>query len=229
MRALVLLCLVHVALARNYGWTPPDPNRPTSAPGPNAGNACQKNDQYCGCCMMVQETNRLQMYFNETLNRVEEEFNKTKQYLSMIKDSRVAFSVALNNESNMVCFGPFRADASVIYRHVFLNLGGDYNVSTGVFTVPRSGVYSLALTVYSDAGTPGGSLAACATLQVNGKVVAGPSERNTQDQEDSVTIVLALHLKAGDKVAVNLPTGCFLCDDKSHYNTFSAFLLYCTE
>uniref|UniRef100_A0A3P8U9Y7 Cerebellin 20 n=1 Tax=Amphiprion percula TaxID=161767 RepID=A0A3P8U9Y7_AMPPE len=144
-------------------------------------------------------------------------------------DSRVAFSVALNNESNMVCFGPFRADASVIYRHVFLNLGGDYNVSTGVFTVPRSGVYSLALTVYSDAGTPGGSLAACATLQVNGKVVAGPSERNTQDQEDSVTIVLALHLKAGDKVAVNLPTGCFLCDDKSHYNTFSAFLLYCTE
>ncbi|XP_022061487.2 C1q-related factor-like [Acanthochromis polyacanthus] len=229
MRALVLLCLLPVALARKYDWNPRDPNRPTSTPDPNAVNACQKTDQYCGCCMMVQETNRLQMYFNEVLNMVEEEYNKTEQYLNMINDSRIAFSVALNNESKMNCIGPFRENTSVIYRTVFLNLGDGYNMSTGVFTVPRSGVYSLALTVYSDAGTPGGSLAACATLQVNGKVVAGPSERNMQDQEDSVTIVVALHLKAGDKVAVNLPIGCFLCDDKSHYNTFSGFLLYCTE
>lgn len=143
--------------------------------------------------------------------------------------SRSAFSVALTNENSMNCFGPFRDDKLIPYKHVFINLGGGYNPDTGIFTVPRSGVYSLALTVYSDAGSPGNSLAACASLQVDGRVVSGPRERNMQDQEDSATIVVALHLRAGETVAVNLPIGCFLCDDNSHYNTFTGFLLYATD
>ncbi|XP_033952802.1 cerebellin 20 [Pseudochaenichthys georgianus] len=109
---------------------------------------------------------------------------------------------------------------------VSINLGDSYSTETGIFTVPRSRVYSLALTVYSDAGAPGNTLAACASLQVSGLVVARSKDRNMQDQEDSATIVVALHLNAGDKVAVNLPIGCFLCDDNSHYNTFTGFLLY---
>ncbi|KAG7478964.1 complement C1q 4 [Solea senegalensis] len=155
----------------------------------------------------------------------------TKAYLSPFgySGSRSAFSVALNNDNHLNCYGTFRDDKLVIYKHVFINLGGGYNVETGVFTVPRSGVYSLALTVYSDAGSPGNTLAACASLQVNDMVVAGPTDHNMQDQEDSATIVMALHLMAGDQVAVNLPVGCFLCDNKSHYNTFSGFLLYATD
>jgi hypothetical protein len=26
-----------------------------------------------------------------------------------------------------------------------------------------------------------------------------------------------------------LPIGCFLCDEQSHYNTFTGFLLYATD
>lgn len=114
----------------------------------------------------------------------------------------------------------------VPFKQAFLNLGGGYNSTNGIFTVPHTGLYSLALTVYSDAGTPGGKLAACAGLQVNGQVVAGASEKNNLDQEDSSSAAVALHLKAGDQVAVFLPRGCLLCDDSSHYNTFSGFLLY---
>lgn len=143
--------------------------------------------------------------------------------------SRSAFSVALTNEKGFKCFGPFRDDRLITYTHIFINLGDGYNTGTGIFTVPRSGVYSLALTVYSDAGSPGNTLAACASLQVNDRVLARPSENNAQDQEDSATIVVAVHLKAGDQVSVNLPIGCFLCDDNSHYNTFSGFLLYATD
>lgn len=110
-----------------------------------------------------------------------------------------------------------------------MNLGTGYNQQTGVFTAPRAGTYSLALTVYSDAGAPGNTLAACAALQVNGKSVAELHEKNMQDQEDSATVVVAVHLKAGDQVSVNLPIGCFLCDNKSHYNTFSGLLLYATN
>lgn len=150
-------------------------------------------------------------------------------FLSASPASRSAFSVALTNEGSLKCIGPYRDDKIIPYKHIFLNLGDGYSPETGIFTVPRSGVYSLALTIFSDAGSPGNTLAACASLQVNNKVLAGPREMNMQDQEDSSTIVVAVHLKAGDRVAVNLPIGCFLCDDSSHYNTFTGFLLYSTD
>uniref|UniRef100_A0A665V534 Cerebellin 20 n=1 Tax=Echeneis naucrates TaxID=173247 RepID=A0A665V534_ECHNA len=156
-----------------------------------------------------------------------EDVTRHDQGLDLLEASyRSAFSVALINDKSLKCFGPFRDNKVIIYKHVFLNLGDGYSVDTGIFTVPRSGVYSLALTVYSDAGSPGNSLAACATLRINGQLVSGPREKNMQDQEDSATIVVALHLNAGDEVAVSLPIGCFLCDDSSHYNTFTGFLLY---
>ncbi|XP_059188079.1 complement C1q-like protein 4 [Centropristis striata] len=189
--------------------------------------ACQSGMGSCRCCLMAQEVKRLQTYFSTTLDEIEEENNKTIAVIDKVKDSRTAFSVALRDTFG--CYGAFDKERVIVYKHVFINLGGSYSDETGIFTVPHSGVYSLALTVYSDAGSPGSLLSACANLEVNGQVVAGPRENNEQDQEDSATINLALHLKAGDKVTVNLPPGCFLCDDSSHYNTFSGFLLYLEE
>lgn len=208
---------------------------------------------------MQQQIHRMKMFFNTSLAELETELTKTKNILNNVRGetqvsqhpsirslfltvnclffldtftplgSRSAFSVALNNEDDLKCFGSFRDDKLITYSHIFINLGNGYNQQTGIFTTPRAGVYSLALTVYSDAGSPGNTLAACAALQVNGKSVAEPHEKNMQDQEDSATIVVAVHLNAGDKVSVNLPIGCFLCDNKSHYNTFSGFLLYATD
>lgn len=128
-----------------------------------------------------------------------------------------------------MCLGPFRDDRLIAYNAVFMNLGDSYSTDTGIFTVPRSGVYSLALTVYSDAGSPANTLAACARLLHNGREVAKTTDENMQDQEDSATIVVALRLAAGDQVSVHLPIGCFLCDGNSHYNTFSGYLLYATD
>lgn len=207
---------------------------------------------------MQQQIHRMKMFFNASLTELEKELTKTKNILNNVRGetpapqhpsiegfsyppspfslfistpaaSRSAFSVALYNEDELRCFGSFRDDKIITYSHIFMNLGNGYNPQTGIFTAPRSGVYSLALTVYSDAGSPGNTLAACAALQVNGKNVAEPREKNMQDQEDSATIVAAVQLNAGDEVSVNLPIGCFLCDNKSHYNTFSGFLLYATD
>lgn len=218
---------------------------------------CLTDQASCGCCLMQQQIHRMKMFFNMSLTELETELEKTKAILNNVRGesrcsgfakrfdtiwavlqwslflpfpaSRSAFSVALTKEDSLKCFGPFRDDKLITYEHIFINLGNGYDASTGIFTVPRSGVYNLALTIYSDAGSPGNTLAACAGLQVNGQLVAGPSEKNMQDQEDSATIVLAVHLQAGDRVSVNLPIGCFLCDDSSHYNTFSGFLLYATD
>ncbi|KAG7270537.1 hypothetical protein CRUP_026429 [Coryphaenoides rupestris] len=141
--------------------------------------------------------------------------------------SRSAFSVALTN--NRWCLGPALSDIDIAYKHVFLNLGGNYNVQNGIYTAPRSGVYSFAFTVYSDAGSNSLKLQACAMLQVNNKTVSIITDRETSDQEDSASSVLALKLNAGDKVVVVLPEGCYLCDDDQHYNTFTGFLLYSSD
>ncbi|XP_035009434.1 C1q-related factor-like [Hippoglossus stenolepis] len=224
--AIVLLCLLGTAMAEEDGFTWGGPGENVN---PTEDNVCLTDQASCGCCLMQQQIHRLGTFLNLTFNALEKELIKTKTVLNNVRDSRSAFSVALTNQVSLNCLGPFRDKKLIAYKHVFINLGDSYSVDTGIFKVPRSGVYSLALTVYSDAGSPGNSLAACASLQVNGQVVAGPREQNMQDQEDSATIVVALHLSSGDIVAVNLPIGCFLCDDNSHYNTFTGFLLYATD
>lgn len=142
-------------------------------------------------------------------------------------DSRTAFSVALTDWRR--CVGPDRSEIDVAYQSVFLNMGVAYDIRTGIFTAPHSGVYSLAVTVFSDAGSPGSLLAACAHLSRNGVALAGLREKNHEDQEDTASVVLTVQLRAGDQVSVKLLPGCYLCDDHNHYNTFSGFLLYTTE
>ncbi|XP_068567634.1 complement C1q-like protein 4 [Cebidichthys violaceus] len=221
MRAIVLICLLHAALP--FSW---DLSGPIPTLGP--GSECVTDSGSCGCCTMLKEMDRLTTYFNTTLNTLEKEYEQTKHSLDKMKASRSAFSASLTNDKT-ICHGPYNFAKLLSYKRVFINLGNGYSADTGVFTAPHSGVYSLALTVYSDTGAPGGKMVACAELLVNSQLVAGPREGNERDQEDSTTTVVALHLKAGDTVAVNLPSGCFICDDSSQHNTFSAFLLYPTE
>uniref|UniRef100_A0A3P9LVY3 Cerebellin 20 n=1 Tax=Oryzias latipes TaxID=8090 RepID=A0A3P9LVY3_ORYLA len=223
MRAVALLCLLCVSADGQYNWDGP------GRVGPDSSNACTVDQASCGCCIMLQEMNRLKTYFDTTLTDIEEDFRKTNQSLSTLKAKRVAFTAALYSGDNFKCYGPFTTNSVIIYKQMFLNLGGAYSTDTGLLTVPFSGVYSLAVTSYSDSGSPGFTLAICSSLQVNGKTVAAAKDFNTNDKEDSATIAVALQLTAGDKVSVSLTRGCFLCDDSSHYNTFSAFLLYATE
>uniref|UniRef100_A0A3B4X2M8 Cerebellin 20 n=1 Tax=Seriola lalandi dorsalis TaxID=1841481 RepID=A0A3B4X2M8_SERLL len=141
--------------------------------------------------------------------------------------SRSAFSVALTHDKMLSCYGPFSDDKLIVYKHVFLNLGDSYNMKTGIFTAPRSGVYSFAVTIFSV--VPSGKMATSANLQVNGQAMATLLEQHGNDTEDSATVVVALQLKAGDEVAVNLLKRYSICDNNSHFNTFTGFLLYATD
>ncbi|XP_051813943.1 complement C1q-like protein 4 [Acanthochromis polyacanthus] len=177
---------------------------------------------------MQRQMNRTETYFNKSVEGMHRLLSESKKKLTDMRASRSAFSVALNNDSALTCFGPFNEDRLIVYKHVFLNLGGGYMVSTGVFTAPLSGVYSFALTIYGKAPN-NNTLAVCASLRVNGTVVTGPTEKGMYDREDSATTVVAVKLKAGDEVDVVLPAGCFVCDNSSHFNTFTGFLLYATD
>ncbi|KAM3875298.1 C1q-related factor-like [Diretmus argenteus] len=226
MRALVFLCLLGTALS--YSWNPTTGySRTAQPPYRDIGSVCLTDQASCGCCLMQQQMNRMEMFFNESINKLQQNVDSTLTVLNNVRASRSAFSVSLTNAR--WCYGPLRTQETIVYQHIFINLGGNYDLGTGIFTVPRSGVYSFALTVYSDSGATNNSLAACAILVVNGETIARPRDRNQQDQEDSATIVVALQLNAGDRVSAMLPIGCFLCDNNSHFNTFTGYLLYATD
>ncbi|XP_037630354.1 complement C1q-like protein 2 [Sebastes umbrosus] len=212
MRAIVLLCLLHAAFSKQlYTW-------PGKHDSPDY--ACLKDQPSCGCCLMQKKMMRMESFFNQTYEAITKYLAKPKMALDDMMTNRSAFSVGLNHTEMMSCFGPFPV---IKYNNVFLNLGDGYNTDTGIFTVPRCGVYSLAVTVYSSSIT---SLMACGNLLVNGQMVASVIERKGQDDEDSATVVVSVKLKTGDEVKVNLPEGCAICDDHNNFNTFTGFLLY---
>uniref|UniRef100_A0A3Q2QVA7 Cerebellin 20 n=1 Tax=Fundulus heteroclitus TaxID=8078 RepID=A0A3Q2QVA7_FUNHE len=229
MRAIILLCLLHAAFGQvqnKFSWNGPAVTKATA--DSSQDKLCSNDQAACGCCLMQKQMSRMEEFFNMTAKELSQQLMNTKTTLNNIKKNRVAFSVALNNDNSMTCFGPFPDDRRIPYKQVFLNLGDSYNAQTGVFTVPRSGVYSVAATVYSLSPFDMPQ-ATCAQLQVNGAVVAPLLEKNGLDSEDSSTVVLARHLKAGDQVTVSLQKGCNICDDVNHFNTFTSFLLYAAE
>ncbi|XP_056314116.1 C1q-related factor [Danio aesculapii] len=221
---VVLFCVLPLVLGqqKTYSWDGPGQ---TLAPDPI--NPCLTDQESCGCCVMQKKKWQLQQYLNSSMNVLEDSLAKAQNTLKNIRDNRVAFSVGLTDKRR--CIGPVKLPINVVYQSIFINIGEAYNSTNGVFTVPRSGVYNLAFTVFSDAGSPGAPLAVCASIRKNGVALAALREIYDQDQEDQATAVLLAQLSVGDRITISLQAGCWLCDDQNHYNTFSGFLLYATE
>ncbi|XP_029372536.1 complement C1q-like protein 2 [Echeneis naucrates] len=231
MRAIVLLCLLHALGGETqYSWDGPVqtamPQMEPYKTEPYKNDACLEDQASCGCCLLKTEMKRMKEFFNLTSEEMKKELKESKMILNNMRASRSAFSVALTDDKMSSCHGPFPDDSVITYKRVFLNLGDSYDMQTGRFTAPRSGVYSLAVTMYG--AVTAGKMATCTQLQVNNREVTTLLERNGQDTQDSASVVVALRLKAGDQVAVKLLKGCSVCDSNNHYNTFTGFLLYAT-
>ncbi|KAF7219559.1 cerebellin-3 isoform X2 [Nothobranchius furzeri] len=224
MKAIMLLCVLHAAFGQlpNYGWNGQN-QLPSSSPA-GVVTDCNSDQASCSCCLMQRKMQRMEQLFNSTVSEISKQLASSKTNINSVKTSRSVFSVALNNASALTCVGPNANDAPIIYKYTFYNTGG-YSTQTGIFTAPLSGVYSLAVSIYSVTSADK-SQASCASLLVNGNVVSSLSDRNGLDVEDSSTSVLAITLKAGDQVSVSLLSGCNICDSFNHFNTFTGFLLY---
>lgn len=222
---VVLFCVLPLVLSqqqRTFSW-----DAPGETPAPDVINPCLADQDSCSCCVMLKKKWDLERYLNTSLNSLEDSLARAQTTLKNIRENQVAFSTGLADKKR--CVGPVKTAVNVTYQSIFINIGEAYNSTTGVFLVPRSGVYNLALTAFSDTGSAGVPLAICVSIRQNGVALAAIREKYDQDQEDQGTVVLLAELRAGDRITVSLQPGCWLCDDQNHYNTFSGFLLYATE
>ncbi|KAM8742326.1 uncharacterized protein AB9X84_019426 isoform 1-T1 [Acanthopagrus schlegelii] len=131
---------------------------------------------------------------------------------------KVAFYAALTDARTL---GPYNTDITLKYSKVFTNIGKAYNPSTGFFTAPVKGVYSLQFTVM-------GYNAGVISVQVykNNQRIMSNWERNTDVNPEYFTKSLVLELTAGDEIHLVLPSGHSIFDDSNNYSTFSGSLLF---
>ncbi|KAM8854061.1 cerebellin 20 [Synchiropus picturatus] len=177
----------------------------------------------CVCCVMLKRVNHLKTLLHEKLSTLEAQYAQAQRDITKFVSHRTAFTFVIFNDHAFKCIGPVSSDQTIRYQRPLLNLGDAYDSQTGIFTVLYSGVYSMAITVFSDTGVLG-SYKTCAHLRVNEKVMASSIDQHRADSEDNASFSLLMHLQAGDRVDVRISKGCMICDH-SNYNSFTAFLL----
>ncbi|KAM8742518.1 uncharacterized protein AB9X84_019559 isoform 6-T6 [Acanthopagrus schlegelii] len=131
---------------------------------------------------------------------------------------KVAFYTALTDAGQL---GPYNTDITLKYSKVFTNIGKAYNPSTGFFTAPVKGVYSLQFTVF---GYHAG-LIAVHVYKNNQRIMANWENINNYVPE-YFTKSLVLELTAGDEIHLVLPSGRSIFDNSDNYSTFSGSLLF---
>ncbi|KAK7882838.1 hypothetical protein WMY93_029012 [Mugilogobius chulae] len=187
-----------------------------------SGQGASCSSGVCGCCLMTKQLERMDQFFQMSYDHMTEELTAAKTAINDIRASRTSFSAVLSNPTQNCNNQVVSATATrVKYNMVKVNMGNNYNSTTGEFTAPRKGVYSFALTLYNL-----GPYKSCATLMVNGIAKYALMERRTADTQDSASVSISLSLEAGDKVYVEEPANCVMCAHDNLYNTFTGYLMY---
>ncbi|XP_027009318.1 cerebellin-3-like [Tachysurus fulvidraco] len=147
----------------------------------------------------------------------------TEDLLPTNKDVRVAFSAFLLNTVGPRNVGPFTYTTTLIYKHVFLNIGEAYDPNTGVFTAPLKGAY--VFRVFSKAaGQPANSMTA--GLYKNSQHMFSTHAHQTGGFYSSSNGA-SLPLEKGDTVSVRLYAGTWIFDNGAHHHSsFSGHLLF---
>ncbi|XP_043935002.1 cerebellin-1-like [Protopterus annectens] len=213
-----LLTLIALSGA-DYAW---DSNNTPNLPAANSD--CSSDSESCSCCMMKQLLQTLENRVNWSINFLMQQLNSVTDQLNQVKLSKIAFSAGLPYSET--CFSSSNINITLIYSDVFVNLGGAYSSTTGVFTAPKKGVYSFTFTVYTKVPVTANTMKMAVYLDRNSEPIVAVHDVNGSDVEDSATNNVILQLNTGDTVSVKLVQQMSICDPGGHYNSFSGFLLF---
>ncbi len=113
------------------------------------------------------------------------------------------------------------AVTNILFNKVEYDYGNNYNPATGVYTVPRDGLYLIHARVY------GRDNYASHYIRVNGNIVTSAAEHDPGHLYQSASTSIVLHLLSGHEVAVD-PSFTGSVDGWTNYMTtsFGAMLLY---
>ncbi len=112
-----------------------------------------------------------------------------------------------------------------------LNIGGAFDLPSGIFTAPRTGTYFFSFIGFPEFPTSSSLFRMTVALVLNGnRIGVGEVEEanSISNQNDQVSLQSTLSLKPGDKIwigIVGLSEGMYLFDGNNHYNHFSGWLL----
>lgn len=111
-----------------------------------------------------------------------------------------------------------------------LNEGGSMNLTSGIFTAPRNGIYFFSVSgiVHIPSSTIGVLHLA---LLLNGNIIGNSAVDSPGVAFETFSLQSVLPLKAKDKVWLEIPTGnvkagAFLHDNNNHYTHFIGWLLH---
>ncbi|KAL6462613.1 hypothetical protein MHYP_G00290350 [Metynnis hypsauchen] len=125
-----------------------------------------------------------------------------------------------NNGSEAGHTGPYSIDVTLVYKHIFTNIGNAYNPATGIFTAPVRGVYHFRFSLHG-----GGGKHVTVVLHKNGHHMAGTHAYQPQGGLSSSNGV-SLSLEVRDVVCIKLSAHAWIYDDWFHHSTFSGQMLF---
>lgn len=148
---------------------------------------------------------------------------KVDELIKQNTDSKVAFSASLLTSHGATNVGPFSGLQTLIYKHVFLNIGNAYDSNTGIFTAPVRGVY--AFRVFSKAVGSADKSVTAGLFKNDQHIISTHAQQ--QDGFYSSSNGVSLLLEKNDQVKVNLYPERWIFDNgEHHHSTFSGHLLF---
>ncbi|KAK9979094.1 hypothetical protein ABG768_012539 [Culter alburnus] len=182
---------------------------------------------FFSCARMSEvQTNVLTAIYSElaelksTVSSLKNRLQVTEEQLQQLRKNeyKVAFGATLGSNGD---FGPFNTPVTLVYNNVYVNEGGAYNPSTGIFTAPVRGAY-----FFSFSGHNRSSKVLNLGLFKNEQQMVIAFNHPFGDRYESTANSISLTLERGDRVYVRLRETSWVFDNYSHHNSFVGHLLF---
>ncbi|XP_062399981.1 hatching enzyme 1.2-like [Sardina pilchardus] len=151
---------------------------------------------------------------------VDAQRTQLRELQTLNEGNKVAFSLSLETTTDRNS-GPYTTGKTLIYKHIFNNVGNAYDLNTGFFTAPVRGVYEFSLSALSR----GSNVVLALYLRKNRERVV-TLYSTFKSEHNNVSNGASLILEKGDVVDVYLPANRRVLDNQNHHTTFRGHLLF---